>query len=140
MESGPKDGPVGLATDTRFMTTSRRTTTFADARGTILAMPGRSLMADAAPALASHQMSAGVVGVATEGSAFCRARDGLLRAFASLAPLLAAALAFGIQVADPLRDGGLPRLLGKGHVFQEATRFEAELLRHANISGRKPAA
>ena len=45
---------------------------FADARGTILAMPGRSLMADAAPALASHQMSAGVVGVATEGSAFVR--------------------------------------------------------------------
>src|ERR1700687_2592670 len=47
-------------------------TPFADARGTILAMPGRSLMADAAPALASHQMSAGVVRVATEGSAFVR--------------------------------------------------------------------
>src|ERR1700681_2777022 len=42
-------------------------TTFADARGTILAMPGRSLMAEAALALASYQMSAGVVGVATEG-------------------------------------------------------------------------
>src|ERR1700686_3847190 len=45
---------------------------FTDARGTIFAMPGRSLMADAAPALASHQMSAGVVGVATEGSGFVR--------------------------------------------------------------------
>src|SRR6266699_4405998 len=72
MGSGPKDGPVGLATDTRFTTTSRRTTPFADARGTILAIPGRSLMADTAQALASHQMSAGVVGVATEGSAFVR--------------------------------------------------------------------
>src|SRR2546422_9265471 len=47
-------------------------TPFADAQGTILAMPGRSLMADAAPALASHQMSAGIVGVATEGSPFVR--------------------------------------------------------------------
>jgi len=47
-------------------------TPLADARGTILAMPGRSLMADEAPALASHQLSAGVVGVATEGFAFVR--------------------------------------------------------------------
>src|ERR1700687_3049189 len=50
----------------------RVVTLFADARGTILALPGWSLMADAAPALASHQMSAGVVGVATERSAFVR--------------------------------------------------------------------
>src|SRR5216683_3296040 len=64
---------------------------------------------------------------------------GLLRAFASLAPLLAAALAFGVQVADPLRDGGLPWLLRRWLVLQQATRFEAELLRQANISGRKPA-
>src|SRR5216683_640690 len=65
---------------------------------------------------------------------------GLLRAFASLAPLLAAALAFGIQIADPLRHGRLPWLLRRWLVLQQATRLEAELLRHANISGRKPAA
>src|SRR5437879_3816853 len=35
-------------------------------------MPGRSLMADAAPALASHQLSSGVVGVATDGCALVR--------------------------------------------------------------------
>src|SRR5258708_31641989 len=63
-----------------------------------------------------------------------------LRAFASLAPLLAAALAFGIQVADPLRHGRLPWLLRRWLVLQQATRLEAELFRHANISGRKPAA
>src|SRR5712691_5776022 len=70
----------------------------------------------------------------------CQVRNCLLRAFPSLAPLLAAALAFGIQVADPLRDGRLPRLLRRWLVLQQATRLEAELLRHANISGRKPAA
>src|SRR5437899_8396861 len=64
----------------------------------------------------------------------------LLHAFASLAPLLAAALAFGIQVADPLRDGRLPRVLRRWLVLQQATRLEAQLFRHANISGRKPAA
>src|SRR5216684_200931 len=70
----------------------------------------------------------------------CQVRHCLLRAFASLAPLLAAALAFGIQVADPLRDGRLPWLLRRWQVLQQATRLEAELLRHSNISGRKPAA
>src|SRR5450755_2228728 len=51
----------------------------------------------------------------------------LLPAFASLAPLLAAALAFGIQLADPLRHVRLPRLLRRWLVLQQATRFEAEL-------------
>src|SRR5258708_29986833 len=39
----------------------RVVTPFADARGTILAMPGRPLMADAAPAEAGPQMSARAV-------------------------------------------------------------------------------
>ncbi len=50
------------------------------------------------------------------------------------------ALAFGIQVADPLRGGRLRWLVRRWLVLQQATRFEAELFRHANISGRKPAA
>src|SRR5437588_8731192 len=103
-------------------------------------MPGRSLMADEAPALASHQLSAGVVGVATEGSAFVRSAIDSCARSRRLASLLAAALAFGIQIADPLRYGRLPWLLRRWLVLQQATRLEAELFRHANISGRKPAA
>src|SRR5258708_23116779 len=50
-----------------------------------------------------------------------------LRAFASLAPLLAAALAFGIQIADPLRHGRFPWLLRRWLALQQATWLEAEL-------------
>src|SRR5712692_2287887 len=66
MGSGPKDGPVGLAPDTRFTTTSRRTAPFTNSRRTVLVPPRGSLMADAAAELATHQRSPGVVGVGTE--------------------------------------------------------------------------
>ena len=63
MGSGPKDGPVGLAPDTRFTTTSRRTAPFTNSRRTVLVPPRGSLMTDAAAALATHQRSAVDVGV-----------------------------------------------------------------------------
>jgi hypothetical protein len=59
-------------------------------------------------------------------------------------PDVGVAARYGVGVArtarEPTQRRRFPWLLRGGHVLQEATRFEAELLCHVHVGGRKPAA